>query len=148
MFIREATKDDVEIIYDLIMAIARHHNQEEHVLTSQQELLNAGFSEPLKFGVLLAEVDKEIAGYISYTWNYSIWLGGNFMNIDDVFVWERYRGQKVGEALMIKAKEVCKNKDVQKMKWEVESENQKAIKFYKHLGADVDIKGICRWRVG
>ena len=69
------------------------------------------------------------------------------MNIDDVFVWERYRGQKVGEALMLKAKEICKAKDVRKMKWEVERDNHKAIKFYERLGANVNIKGVCNWSV-
>ena len=57
--------------------------------------------------MLLAEIDNEVAGYYSYTWNYSIWLGSTTMNIDDVFVWHKFRGKQIGGLLMLKAKEVC-----------------------------------------
>ena len=69
------------------------------------------------------------------------------MNIDDVYVWPEYRGLKVGEALMVKAKDVCKSRGFQRLKWQVEQDNHQAIKFYKRLGAEVDIKGVCRWSV-
>ena len=143
--VREASEKDIDTVYDLIIAIARHHDQEQYVVTDKSELLKSGFSENPAFGVLLAEVDGEAAGYASYTWNYSIWLGTSYMNIDDVFVWEGFRGQKVGEALMKKAKNVCKLKGFERIKWEVEQDNHQAIKFYERLGASVDIKGVCRW---
>ncbi|QFU21935.1 GNAT family N-acetyltransferase [Shewanella eurypsychrophilus] len=145
LIVREACEKDIDTVYDLIIAIARHHDQEQYVVTDKSELLKSGFSENPQFGVLLAEVDGEVAGYASYTWNYSIWLGISYMNIDDVFVWEGFRGQKVGEALMQKARSVSQLKGVTRMKWEVEQDNLQAIKFYERLGATVDIKGVCRW---
>ena len=36
-------------------------------------------------------------GFASFIWNYSIWLGGKCMNIDDVFVVESHRGLHIGE---------------------------------------------------
>ncbi len=146
--VREATRSDVDIVHELIIAIAEHHDQTQYVLTTKSELTESGFGNDPLFGVLLAEVDGEIAGYCSYTWNYSIWLGATYMNIDDVFVWEKFRGQRAGEALMLKAKEVCLSKGGSRIKWEVEQDNQGAIKFYKRLGANVDIKGLFRWDVG
>ncbi|WP_076408359.1 GNAT family N-acetyltransferase [Shewanella sp. UCD-KL12] len=147
LIVREACEKDIDTVYDLIIAIARHHDQAHCVVTDKSELLKSGFSETPLFGVLLAEIDGEVAGYASYTWNYSIWLGASYMNIDDVFVWESFRGQKVGEALMQKARSVCQVKGVNRMKWEVEQDNLQAIKFYERLGASVDIKGVCRWSV-
>ena len=147
LIVREASEKDIDTIYDLIIAIARHHDQDQFVVTDKNELLKSGFGDKPEFGVLLAEVDGEVAGYASYTWNYSIWLGTSYMNIDDVFVWEVYRGQKVGEALMKKAKSVCKLKGFERIKWEVEQDNHLAIKFYERLGATVDIKGVWRWTV-
>jgi len=104
-----------------MVAIARHHGQESFVLTNRAELKKSGWGQSPKFGVLLAELDGEIAGYASYTGNYSIWLGSSYMNIDDAFVWKAFRGQKLGEALMFKAREVCKWSGVQRLKWEVGS---------------------------
>lgn len=145
--VREATSSDIDIVYDLIVAIAKHHRQEQYVVTSEDELVKSGFGESPLFGVLLAEIDGEVAGYCSYTWNYSIWLGSTYMNIDDVFVWEKFRGKKVGEALMLKAKEVCLENGAGRIKWEVETDNHGAIKFYERLGANVSIKGLFRWDV-
>ncbi len=145
--VREATLQDVDVVYDLIMAIARHHGQEQYVVTDKNELKRSGFGQSEKYGVLLAEIDGKSAGYASYTWNYSIWLGSLYMNIDDVFVWEEFRGKKVGEALMMKARDVCKSHGAMRLKWEVEQDNHQAIKFYERLGAEVDVKGVCRWGV-
>ncbi len=143
--IRQATPADVDVIYDLIIAIAKYHGEEHYVVTTKEELAASGFGSSPKFGVLLAEVDDEVAGYASYTWNYNIWLGANYMNIDDVFVWDAFRGHKVGEALMLKAKDVCFANDCRRLKWEVEKDNLSAIRFYERLGAEVNIKGVCRW---
>lgn len=145
--IREATISDIDVVYDLIIAIAKHHEQEKYVVTNKEELVKSGFGSTPLFGVLLAEIDGEISGYCSYTWNYSIWLGAEYMNIDDVFVWAKFRGQQVGEKLMYKAKEVCLAKGANRIKWEVEQDNHGAIKFYERLGANKNIKGLFRWDV-
>jgi ribosomal protein S18 acetylase RimI-like enzyme len=145
--IREATIADIDAIHALIVAIANHHDQLHNVHTSPEQLRVAGFGENPQFGVLLAEVDGEIAGYASYTWNYSIWLAAHYMNIDDVFVWEHYRSIGVGEALMLKAKQICGLRGCQRIRWEVEPDNQGAIRFYQRLGAVVRIKGMFNWKV-
>jgi GNAT superfamily N-acetyltransferase len=145
--VREAALSDIDIVHDLIIAIAKHHDQEQYVVTTKGELINSGFGDSPSFGVLLAEIDGEVAGYCSYTWNYSIWLGSTYMNIDDVFIWEKFRGKLIGELLMFKAKEVCLAKGASRIKWEVEQGNHGAIKFYERLGATLDIKGLFRWDV-
>ena len=117
------------------------------MFTTRDELALSGFGNNPVLGVLLAVIDGVVAGYCSYTWNYSIWLGSRYMNIDDVFVWDQFRGQKVGEILMLKAKDVCLANEVKRIKWEVEQDNHRAIKFYERLGANVDIKGVFKWDV-
>jgi len=143
--IRQASVNDVDTIFELIYAIAQYHNQEQYVLTNKEELINSGFSSNPKFGVILAEIDNEIAGYLSYTINYSIWSGSNFMNIDDVFIWDKYRGKNIGKELMGKSQVISKSLGIKKIKWEVEKDNHGAIKFYTKLGAKITIKGVCSW---
>ena len=67
------------------------------------------------------------------------------MNLDDLFVLSEYRGQHIGQQLMQSARKLCEDKGVESVKWELEKDNTKAIEFYKRLGAEVSIKGICRW---
>lgn len=51
-------------------------------------MLWVGFGDILKFGVLLVIYDGEVVGYFFYIWNYFIWNGVDYMNMDDLFVWE------------------------------------------------------------
>ena len=69
------------------------------------------------------------------------------MNIDDVFVLEEFRGKKIGEALMSRIKEICAEKRVNRVRWEVQLDNFGAIKFYERLGAEMTTKGIFKWTV-
>ena len=145
--IRKATIDDIDILYDLIVGIAKHHNQEQYLLTTKESLVNDGFGASPKFGILLAEYHGEVAGYVSYTINYSIWAGANYLNIDDLFVWGNYRGKKIGEFLMLRVKEICKEDGIDRVRWEVQGDNLGAIKFYERLGAQMTNKGIFRWAI-
>lgn len=143
--IRTAGTQDMSTVFELIMAEARHHGAIHEVRTSAAELRNAAACG--KLAVLLAEYDGEPAGYVSYTVNYSIWLGADFMMIDDVFVVERFRGQKIGEALMLRAREIAAAAGYPRIRWGVESSNAGAIRFYKRLGAVPHTKDFCTWTV-
>jgi RimJ/RimL family protein N-acetyltransferase len=48
---------------------------------------------------------------------------------------------------MLKAKDVCLAKNVNRIKWQVEQGNHGAIKIYQRLGANMDIKGIFQWDI-
>ena len=55
--------------------------------------------------------------------------------------------EKIGEHLMHKAKEICENRNIDRIQWEVENDNLGAIKFYERLGAELNTKGIFKWSV-
>ncbi len=145
--LRQATPEDIDVLFEMIMEIAAYHEQEPFVKTGKAELLRAGFGESPLFGAMIAEYEGATAGYVSYTINYSIWLGVRYINIDDVFVKAAFRGKKIGEALMQEMKRHGKEKGIQRIKWEVEKENVAAIRFYERLGAKVSIKGVCTWEL-
>ena len=146
--IRKATSSDVGKIYELLIALAEHHDQTDYVLTTKTELSQCGFREDPKFFVLLAEYGGSVVGFLSYTIQYSIWLGARYMNIDDVFVDSQHRGKGIGEALMLKSKEVCRVIGLSRVRWEVQTDNSSAIRFYERLGAHYNEKGVFRWNVG
>ena len=143
--VRHATKADVERIFRLITAIAAYHDQSHYVLTDSDELLAAGFGSDPRFGVLLAEYGDKAVGFVSYTINYSIWLGRTYMQIDDVFVDAEYRGKNIGESLMLEARRFCESLDISRIKWEVQRDNHDAKRFYERLGAEYNEKGAFVW---
>jgi len=143
--IREAKDKDVEELFNLMLKIAKFHNQEQFFVTNKDELLSSGFNENPKFGALLAEFNGKLVGYLSYTWNYSIWNGCDFMGLDDLFILKEFRSQNIGYELMQYARNICNKKNVELIRWEVEKDNFRAIDFYKRVGAKINIKGIFRW---
>jgi ribosomal protein S18 acetylase RimI-like enzyme len=132
--LREAIEADVEALHRLIVAIAEHHDQREYVLVTVDDLRRDGFGPVPKFGAVLAEVDGVLVGYATYTWNYGIWLGSAYMSVDDVYVSSSHRSLGIGEALMHQLQQVCAERDLHRMKWEVEPDNVDVIRFYERLG--------------
>lgn len=143
--VRHATEADVERIFTLITAIAEYHDQSHYVLTNPDELLAAGFGGDPRFGALIAEYDQETVGFVSYAINYSIWLGRNYMHIDDVFIDADYRGKNIGEVLMREAQKLCNSQGISRIKWEVQKDNHGARRFYERLGASYYEKGVFAW---
>jgi len=69
------------------------------------------------------------------------------MNLDDLFVNEHYRGKKIGQQLMQHAQKICTENNINSIRWEVETDNERAISFYKSLGANMVKKGIFKWKM-
>ncbi|HCY82659.1 MAG TPA: N-acetyltransferase [Xanthomarina gelatinilytica] len=145
IIVRQGRENDSALIYRLILELAKDHNQTEYVKTNESEIKKAISGQQDKIGVLVAELNSQIVGYLSFTWNYSIWNAKEFMALDDLFVNNKFRGMEIGKKLMEKAKELCINRNVSVIKWEVEMNNEKAIRFYRRLGATINIKGIFKW---
>ncbi len=143
--IQELKEENLQSFLDLLLELARHHNQERFVLTNIKKL-REGLKES-RFQAIMAYDDHNPIGYASYTWNYSIWTGELYMNLDDLFVHENYRGQKIGQALMAQLQKIGSEQGVDYIRWEVEATNQKAIRFYENLGATMKSKGIFKWEV-
>lgn len=143
--VRQATTDDAESLYSLIVAIAEHHSQVRYVMTSPDELLAAGLGDESKFGALIADYDGATAGFLSFTIDYSIWLGCDYMRIDDVFVHSRFRGKCIGEALMKEARAYCERIGISRIKWEMQRDNAGARRFYERLGAEGEDKEVFTW---
>lgn len=145
--IRTATREDAATLLGLIHALADHEGQRAGVGTSVEVIQRDGHGATPRFAALLAEVDGRVVGFASYTWNYSIWAGGEYMNVDDVFVDDAQRGQGVGEALMRAARDLCRVRGVRRMRWEAEAGNDGGTRFYERLGARRRAKNVFSWDV-
>ena len=141
--IRKVSAEDYETLYRLIVAIADYHDQARSVRTTVEQLQQA--ASEARFGALLAELDGRAVGYASYTLDYSIWLGRDYMRIDDVYVDAEARGNGIGEALMDACRELCHELGVRRIKWEVQTDNVMARRFYERLGARYYEKGVFAW---
>ena len=135
--IRKATKNDLPQVLDLINELALYENAPEEVTITLKELEKDGFGEHPIYWILLAENENEILGMSFYYIRYSTWKGKT-LYLEDLVVKEKYRGNKIGEALFEATIKAAKEMKAKLMTWQVLDWNEPAINFYKKFNAELD----------
>ncbi len=132
--IRKADKKDYSSILKLIEEFAIFQKTPWKVtITLEQMEKDKDF-----FQCYVAELDDHtIIGFASFYFTFYSWSGKG-LYLDDLYVTEVYRKQKVGSQLLqavidLAIREQCKN-----LRWQVSNWNETAIEFYKKMGATID----------
>ncbi|MEO6548868.1 MAG: GNAT family N-acetyltransferase [Ferruginibacter sp.] len=131
--IREAVTADFPAILTLIKEFAIFQKTPQKVTITLEEMEN----QQHLFKCFVAVVDEHIVGFASYYFAYYSW-SGKALYLDDLYVKENYRKQKVGSLLLNAIIELAKKEYCRKMRWQVSKWNENAIGFYKQLGAYID----------
>lgn len=139
--IREATKQDVPKILELIMELAHFENEPDQVEVTAQDLLDDGFGKSPKFKCFVAEQDSIICGMALIYERYSTWKGPA-IHLEDLIVRQMNRGQGIGTLLLNAVVDHAKEVGVKRLGWEVLDWNTNAIKFYESKGAKI-LEGWC-----
>jgi GNAT superfamily N-acetyltransferase len=142
--IRSATRHDVTLMAQLIRELAHYEREPNAAIATEQDLLRDGFdtSTPL-FQCLIAEWEREPAGFAFFFTTYSTWHGRPGIHLEDLFVRAHLRGRGVGKALLRAVAREAVEKGCTRLNWHVLDWNQPAIEFYEHLGAKI----LQEWRI-
>jgi GNAT superfamily N-acetyltransferase len=145
ILIRDATQRDIPAIMELIYLKAEFDGCPESVEATPQKLEIDLFGEkPLAF-VLLAEVDGDTIGLATYHFIYSTFLAKPGIWLDDLYVKAEYRSHRVGQALMLRLRQIAKEKGCGRIDWTVAVSNERGINFYERIGAKIMNKvKVCR----
>ena len=132
--IRPAHAGDVSALNALIRELAEF----EHlpVSVTDDALLRDGFGERPRFRALMAEWDGKPAGYAFFFDYYSTFEGRAGIFLEDIYVRERFRGKKIGSALLARVAAIAKQEKCFGVRWQVLDWNTPAIEFYRKIGAD------------
>jgi GNAT superfamily N-acetyltransferase len=132
--IRKATEKDFTAILELVKGLATFQGTPEKVTNTIEQMRE----EKNLFECFVAENEKkEIVGMASYSFIYYTWVGKS-LYLDDLYVRESHRGQKIGSRLLNKIFEVAKTENCKRVRWQVSEWNTNALEFYKKCGAEVD----------
>jgi GNAT superfamily N-acetyltransferase len=135
--IRLATAADVPQILAFIRALAVYERAPAGAVTASEEgLLRDGFGAQPFFECLLADFDREPAGFALYFFNYSTWRGQPGIYLEDLFVLPELRGRGIGKALLQRVAAAALRKGCRRLQWEVLDWNTPAIDFYRAMGAE------------
>ena len=137
LVLREATRDDVPAIRQLIRDLAEYEKEPQSAVVSEADLLRDGFGERPLFRVVMAEWEGEVVGFAFYFFNYSTWQGRPGLYLEDLFVRPSHRGHGIGKALLVHLAGVALRENCGRFVWQVLDWNEPAIGFYESLGARV-----------
>jgi GNAT superfamily N-acetyltransferase len=146
LHLRPATEADVDAIVGLIRELAEF----EH-LTHLLEVTPAGLREQL-FGARPAaeclvaqlaagdaapEPDAPIIAFALYFPTFSTFLGRPGLWLEDLYVQPAHRGSGVGRALLQRVGAIAQARGCGRLEWSVLDWNERAIGFYRGMGATV-----------
>ena len=134
ILIRQAVEADFSGVLALIKGLAEFQHEPHKVTNSVEQMV----ADKDLFNCLIAEDESgNIAGIATYFYAYYTWSGKS-LYLDDLYVSEPCRGQKIGSMLLEEIIKIAKSSGCRKMRWQVSNWNQHAIEFYKKLGASID----------
>jgi GNAT superfamily N-acetyltransferase len=136
LVIRNAVREDMSSVLQLIKELAVFEKEPDAVEVTLEELVDAGFGEPKQFDCFVAEVENRIVGMALVYFRFSTWKGRT-VHLEDLIVTEEMRGKGVGQALYRRILEYGIEKGVKRVNWVVLDWNKPAIEFYERSGATI-----------
>jgi|SRR3989344_4165377 len=133
--IRQGTEKDLPALLLLVRELAIFEKSPESVENSIEKMT----LEKDLFKFFLAESNGEAVGMVVYFFAYSTWVGKT-LYVDDLYVREAYRGQKIGTSLLREIFQIAKSEDCGRLRWQVSDSNEGAKDFYKKKGAKITNK--------
>jgi GNAT superfamily N-acetyltransferase len=135
--IKKAEKTDAPAILDLVRGKAEFDGCLNSLQSTQADIEAAFFSEQPKAFALLAMNSGEAVGIATYYSIYSTFIAKPGIWLDDLFVYPRFRGNGVGEALLSELCVLARNSGCGRIDWIVATENNRGRDFYERSGARI-----------
>jgi GNAT superfamily N-acetyltransferase len=130
-----ATPADVPMILNLIRELAEFERLLPEVTATEAQIQDGLFGARPSAEVVMARIDGEVAGFALYFHNFSTFLAKPGIYLEDLYVKQKFRGRGCGEALLRRLAHIALERGCGRLEWSVLDWNQRAIDFYKSLGA-------------
>ena len=140
--IRRAGPDDAEAVHTLLCELADHERSRDSV-TITPDGLSTLLRRP-DVVVLVAEQGRTAVGYVSAVRTLNLWLGGDILSLDDLYVRPEARDVGLGAQLMHALADHVAAEDLI-IRWEANLDNEAGHRFYRRLGATLRTKVIAAW---
>ena len=132
--IRPARPDDVEAIHAALVGIGQTVGEVHKIKSTPEDIRRDGFGANAHFSTLIAEIDSEFAGMCLYFPIYSTWMGKPGAYVQDLFVDPKFRGLKIGEALLRRLAREVRDRGGAYIELAVDTGNHGAQRFYERIG--------------
>jgi GNAT superfamily N-acetyltransferase len=128
--IRRAVKDDCPRLLELVQELATYEKAPDEVTVTLDHFTESGFGKQPVWWAFVAEVDESIVGFALYYIRYSTWKG-QALYLEDILITNEMRGKGIGKLLFDRLIEEAREKNFNRIIWQVLDWNEPAINFYK-----------------
>jgi GNAT superfamily N-acetyltransferase len=135
LHIRFARQEDIPSILSFIKDLADFEKLSHEVVATEEKLKATLFGPRPVAEVLIAEWEGRPAGFALFFHSYSTFLAKPGIYLEDLFVRNEYRSRGIGEALLKHLAGIAKERSCGRLEWSVLDWNERALKFYRGLGA-------------
>lgn len=133
--IEKATPADIPLVLSLIRELAEFENLLHEARATDADLRETLFGDRPFAEVVIGRLGSAAVGFALFFHNYSTFLGKPGIYLEDLFVRPAYRGGGFGERLLRHLAQLAVQRGCGRFEWSVLDWNQRAIDFYKKLGA-------------
>ncbi|MES2956573.1 MAG: GNAT family N-acetyltransferase [Pseudomonadota bacterium] len=137
MIIRSIQESELPELLALIQAKAVFDGCPETLRATVESLRSALFEQRPLAQALVAEVDGRLAGMATYYAIFSSFIAKPGLWLDDLFVYDSFRGTGIGEALVRNLCRIAKEGGCGRVDWHVSNINERGKKFYRRIGASI-----------
>ncbi len=136
LHISHAEAQDVPAIHEMITELSDHLGLAHEVVATEADIHNALLGPQRRAEVLLARLDGAAVGFALYYGNYSTFRGRCGIHLEDLYVRPQMRGQHVGRRLLAELARITLERGCTRLEWWVLAEDEQALAFYEHIGAN------------
>lgn len=129
-----ARRSDLPIILQFIKELAEYEGLAEKLAVTEESLEDWIFIRN-KAEVLFETVDGNVIGFCLFYHNFSTFMGGAGLYIEDLYVRPEYRGHGYGKQLFKKIARMAVDRECKKLEFSCPNTNTSSLEFYKHMGA-------------
>ena len=139
--IRDARRDDAELIFGWILELAEYEHGRDQVSGSPELVEDALFGPTPSAEALIAEVrsDRDAtwqpAGFALFYQTFSTWESRSGIWLEDLYVPPAHRRSGVGGALLAHLANLTVARGHTRMEWAALDWNEPALNFYAKIGA-------------
>ena len=141
--ITPAAEADIPAIFSFIRQLAEFEKLSHRVIGNEEKLRQTLFGPRPYAEVLIARLDNKPVGQALFFHTYSTFCAQPGIYLEDLFVLPDFRSRGIGRALLQRLAQIARERDCARLEWSVLDWNERAISFYKHIGADI----LPDWRI-
>jgi GNAT superfamily N-acetyltransferase len=132
--IRDFQESDIDQLIRLCANHAAYEQSEYDPMNKAVQLKNALLSDHPCLRCWIVAVKGELAGYATYTFDFSTWDAKYYLHLDCLYLEEQFRGLGIGKAIMARLVEIAKKNNCVNLQWQTPVFNEMAIRFYERIG--------------